>query len=62
MKKLSLKQLKVESFVTKGKNLNANTVKGGLPPSDFYEHDEVPVDYDWVLGSRGGCSRFENMC
>lgn len=48
-KKLNLKDLKVESFVTSNDLNNAETVKGGRPPAKSYRGDcialpDLPVD------------------
>ncbi|MGB5978617.1 MAG: hypothetical protein WBG62_14485 [Cyclobacteriaceae bacterium] len=33
---------------------------GGLAPNDGEE--AAPLDPEWILGTRGGCTHWENMC
>lgn len=63
MKKLNLNELKVQSFVTDVKNGNhIQTIKGGLSGGACEPVKGYPVDVEWALGTRGGCSVWENMC
>ncbi|MGB3181623.1 MAG: hypothetical protein WBB45_09550 [Cyclobacteriaceae bacterium] len=55
--KLSLDQLKLTSFVT----VSDMRVHGGLPPNHT-DYDKYPEDPEWEMGTRGGCTHYENMC
>jgi hypothetical protein len=55
--KLSLDQLKLTSFVT----VPGMRVHGGVPPNHTV-YEKYPVDREWELGTRGGCSHQENLC
>jgi hypothetical protein len=55
--KLSLDQLKLTSFVT----VTDRKVQGGVPPTHTV-YEEYPRDPEWIMGTRGGCTHYENMC
>jgi len=62
MKKLNLNQLKVKSFVTSVDEASIETVKGGLSGGACVPVEKYPRDIEWDLGTRGGCTHWENMC
>ena len=63
MKKLSLNQLKVKSFVTAvNDGNNPQTIKGGISGGACVPVEAYPIDIKWALGTRGGCTQWENMC
>ena len=61
-KKLNLDDLKVKSFVTDLKKGIENTAKGGISGGACVPAEPLPIDTEWVLGTRGGCTVWENMC
>ena len=59
MKKLNLNQLKVRSFITTMKDENGiQTVKGGISGGACQPVEAYPVDIEWALGTRGGCTQW----
>ncbi|MFA0960621.1 hypothetical protein AB9P05_02315 [Roseivirga sp. BDSF3-8] len=56
--KLSLDQLRLTSFVT----VPGMRVHGGVPPNHTVIDDKYPDDPEWEMGTRGGCTHYENMC
>ncbi|MGB3182240.1 MAG: pinensin family lanthipeptide [Cyclobacteriaceae bacterium] len=59
-RKLNLDQLEVTSFVTAVDDNTCMKAAGGLAPNDGEE--AAPLDPEWILGTRGGCTHWENMC
>ncbi|ELR72727.1 hypothetical protein C900_01106 [Fulvivirga imtechensis AK7] len=62
MKKFNLNQLKVQSFVTSVNGGKIETIKGGISGGACVPAEKYPRDIEWDLGTRGGCTNWENMC